>query len=227
MSFCDAFVEFTSRLALTIFTSMIWVVFGEIIAAHQHGIMRRSRQLQRFLHLPTCTHIFSEADTEIHHDDIKFAAIALSFTTFFVSAGTLVILTEGPTSALSRPRVVCGLLALMVTPGSVLWLRLALTCRRRRRSRRAVAWDIEDASTDGPEMARDTGVNENTALLSSEREPKAGKADKVENDQLKEDGPSKEKVNTAENSSRGDGHSKWYATQVSWTDSELLYPVLL
>lgn len=221
MSFCDDLVELICRFTFIIITYVTWVLLGEIIAAHQHGIMRRSLQLQRLLHLPACTHIFSEGDTKIHQGDIKAAAIALFFTILFVSAGTLIILIEGPTSALSRPGVLCSVIALMVTPGLLLWLRLALTCRRRKSDRRAVAWDIEDVSTDDTEMTRGEGANENIALLSSEREPKAGKADKEEDDQLKQDGPSKKEVDVADKSRGGDGRDKKYTPLVTWDNSEL------
>lgn len=223
MSFCDEIVEFVARLTISMVTYVTWVLLGEVIAAYQHEIMRRSLQLQNLLHLPTCTHIFSEGDTQINQGDIKAAAIALSFTILFVSAGTLGILIEGPKSAISRPWVLCGVIALMVTPGLLLWLRLALTCRRRQRNRRAVAWDFEDISADDPRMARSTSENENTALLSSEREPESSKADKVENDQLRQNGPLKKEVGVADKSSRGarDGHKNTYVPRVSWTDSEL------
>lgn len=167
MSFSDALIDFMSRFTFTAITYLAWVLLGEIIAAHQHGIICTSQQLQRFLHLPTCTHIFSEADTEINQDDIQFAAISLFFTALFFSLGMLGIFIEGPTSALSRPWSVCGVSALIVTPLLVLWIRLALTCRRRQKNRRAVAWDIEDVSTDDPEVARGAGGDESAALLPS------------------------------------------------------------
>lgn len=155
MPFSDHLVEPISRRAIAIIPAAMWVTIGETIAAHQDEIMYRSRQLQRFLHLPTCTHIFSEADSDIHQDDVKVAAIALSSAILFVSAVILCIFIEGLKSVLNHPLVVCSVFALMATPGLVLWLRLALTCRRRQRNRRgAVAWGINDASTDDSEVAR-------------------------------------------------------------------------
>ncbi|KAJ0109764.1 hypothetical protein J7T55_004313 [Diaporthe amygdali] len=222
MSLCDHLVESFARLTFTIMTYVMFVVVGEIIAAHQNGILRRSRQLQAFLHLPTCTHIFSEADTQIHPDNIKASAIALSFTILFVTAGMLDALIDGPIQTLDRPWVACGVIAVMATPGLVLWLHLALTCRRRQRNRRAVAWDIEDVGTDFPAITRGVDKNENTALLSSEREPKASEEDKVQagDDQLRQDGPSKEEVGTADKSSQRDGHSNANVLRVPWKDSE-------
>lgn len=217
----DALIDFISRFTFTAITYLAWVLLGEIIAAHQHGIVCRSQQLQRFLHLPTCIHIFSEADTAINQDDIKFAAISLFFTALFFSLGMLGILIEGPTSALSRPWLVCGMFVLIATPLMVLWLRLALTCRRRQRSRSAVAWDIEDVGTDDPEVARDAGGDENTALLPSANASKIGKTHKVEDDELRHDVPSKKEAGTAGKSSRGGGHKNTYVTRVSWDNSEL------
>lgn len=222
MSLCDHLIESFARLTVTITTYVMFVVVGEIIAAHQDGILRRSRQLQAFLHLPTCTHIFSEADTQIHPDDIKASAIALSFTILFVTAGIVDALIDGPIQTLSRPWVACGVIAVMVTPGLVLWLRLALTCRRRQRNRRAVAWDIEDVSTDIPAIPRGVGKNENTALISSKREPKASEEDKLQagDNQFRQDRPSKKEGDTADKSSHRDGHSNANVLRVPWKDSE-------
>lgn len=220
MSFSDALIDCMSRFTFTAITFLAWVLLGEIIAAHQHGIIHRSRQLQTFLHLPVSTHIFSEADTEMHQDDIKFAAIALFFTALFFGVGMLGIFINGPTSILSRPWLVCGIFSLIATPLLVLWLRLAFTCRRRQKNRRAVAWDIEDVSTDDPEVARGAG-DENTALLPSENESKIGQTYKVEDEQLRHDGPSKKEAGTPGKSCRGGGHRNAYVTPVSWDNSEL------
>lgn len=221
MSFSDALIDLISRFTFTAITFLAWVLLGEIIAAHQHGIICRSQQLQRFLHLPVCTHIFSKADTEIHQDDIKFAAISLFFTALFFGLGMLGILINGPTSVLSRSWSVCGMSELIVTPLLVLWLRLALTCRRRQKNRRAVAWDIEDVGTDDPEVARDAGGDENTALLPSANASKTGKTYKVEDNRLRHDGPSKKEAGTAGEPSRGGGHKNAYVTRVTWDNSEL------
>lgn len=83
------------------------------------------------------------------------------------------ILINGPTSVLSQPWSVCVVFALICIPLLVLWIRLAFTCRRRQRNRRAVAWDIEDANTDDREVARGVDKDEKTALLSSEKETKS------------------------------------------------------
>lgn len=213
--------DFMSQFIFTAIMHLAWFLVGEIIAAHQHGIICRSRKLQIFLHLPRCTHIFSEADTEIYQDDIKFAAVALFFTALFSGVGMLAILTNGPTSVLSQPWSVCGVFALIVTPLLVLWIRLAFTCRRRQRNRRAVAWDIEDASTDDPEVARGAGGDENSALLPSEKATKSDLADKVEDEQLKQDGAPKKGAETAGKSSCGGGHRNAHVTRVSWDTSEL------
>lgn len=69
--------------------------------------------------------------------------------------------------------------------------------------------DIEDVSTDDPEITRGVGKNENTELLSSEKEPKANEEKKVQvgDNQPRQDGPSKKKVGTADKSSHRDGHN--------------------
>lgn len=92
------------------------------------------------------------------------------------------ILINGPTTVLSQPWSMCGLFALIATPLLVLWVRLAFTCRRRQRNRRAVAWHIEDASKDDPEVARGAGGDEKTALLPSEKDTKSDLADKAEDE---------------------------------------------
>jgi hypothetical protein len=229
MSCCDELFEIIFRLTLKMTTPTICVVLGEIIAAHQHGIMRRSRQLQNLFRLPTCTHIFSEADTQVHHDDIKVSAIALTYMTMFVSVGALDVLIESPTSALARPWIECGMVALMVIPVLLLWPRLALRCRRRHRNRRAVAWNIEDVSTDDPNTTCGVGRNEDTALLTAEKGPQGGKEHKAEDYQLRKYGPSKKEVDTADKRRHGDGRSNpyGYGPRVSWTDPELPFAWLL
>lgn len=84
-----------------------------------------------------------------------------------------------------------------------------------------MAWDIEDASTDDPEVARGAGGDENSALLPSEKDTKSDLADKVEDDQLKQDGAPKKEAGAAGKSSHGGGHRNAHVTRVSWDPSEL------
>ncbi|ROV92580.1 hypothetical protein VMCG_08958 [Cytospora schulzeri] len=213
--------EVTFRLILYIITSIAIALIGELIAAHQHSIIQRSRQIQNLLCLPKCMHIFSEADTEINQDDIKVSAVILFFMALITSAGALSAVVEGTATFLDNLWVLGLSMGVPSSLGLALWLWLALSCRRRTKNRRDVAWDTEDAVIENSGMKRAVRDDDEKIILLSEQ----GKTKSIEiigPDKIhgwQKELP-KPEVKRDGRPSQHNGNGMAYKMRVSWDDAD-------
>lgn len=130
-----------------------------LVVRHADAIIRRGRQIPITLHLPTWTRVFSDEDPGTPTTDLQNAGQLLGVAALLFSLGVLVAFMAGTVLHWFTLAIGLGFPACII---SILWLKLALSNRRRLSRRRSpgeglrhhvkplLEKDVEGAMKPGP-----------------------------------------------------------------------------